>query len=97
MLTLNSENTSSEDPFDTIFHAKIYPYDQGFEKQEDGLIEFNGRQHMESKIFSPEHIKNEVLNLTSKTTSSEDHFETRFQSKIYPSDKSFEKQEDGLI
>ena len=43
---------------------------------------------MEPNKFSSEHIKNEVLNITSKHPSYEDKFERKFQAKIYPSDKS---------
>ena len=48
-------------------------------------------------MFSSEHIQNKVLTITSEHPSSEDHFERKFQAKIYPSDQSDEKQEEKLI
>ena len=38
VLTIASEPPSSEDQFETKFQAKIYPYDQSFEKEEEELI-----------------------------------------------------------
>ena len=49
---------------------------------------------MELKKFSPEHIKNEVLTLTSENSSSEDHFETKLQAKFDKSDHIFEQPEE---
>ena len=46
---------------------------------------------MESNKFSSEHIQNEGLSITSKHPSSKNHFKGKFQAKIYPSDKNFEK------
>ena len=37
-----------------------------------------------------------MLNITSKHPSSKNHFERKFQAKIYPSDNFFEKQEEEL-
>ena len=39
-------------------------------------------------------IQNEVLTINYEHPSSEDQFERKFQDKIYPSDNSFEKQEE---
>ena len=44
-----------------------------------------------------EHIKNEVLTITSEHPYSENHFEKKIQYNISPSDQSFEKQEEELI
>ena len=46
-------------------------------------------------MFSSEHIKNEVLTLTSEPPSYEDHFETKFQANISPFDQSFEKNKNN--
>ena len=48
---------------------------------------------MEPNKLSSEHIKNEVLTLTSETLSSEDYFETKLQAKFYISDHIFEQPE----
>ena len=45
---------------------------------------------MESNILSSEHIQNEVINFTSEQTSSEDHFESKYQAKVSSSDQNFE-------
>ena len=45
-------------------------------------------------MFSSEHIKNEVVNITSEHTYSEDHFEIKFQAKISPSNQNFEQPEE---
>ena len=42
-------------------------------------------------MFSSEHIRNEVLIITSEHPYSEDHFERKFKSNISPSDQIFEK------
>ena len=52
---------------------------------------------MEPKTFSPEHIKNEVLTLTSEHPSSEDKFESKFQDNLSPSNQNFEQPEEELI
>ena len=41
--------------------------------------------------------ENEVITITSEHSSSEDHFEIKFQANISPSDQSVEKQEEELI
>ena len=38
-----------------------------------------------------------MLTITSEHPSSENHFERKFQAKIYPSDQSFEKTQEELI
>ena len=38
-----------------------------------------------------------MLTINSEHTSSEDQFEKKYQTKIPPSDQSFEKQEEELI
>ena len=38
-----------------------------------------------------------MLTITSEHPSSENHFERKFQAKIYPSDQSFEKKQEELI
>ena len=48
---------------------------------------------MEPIKLSSEHIKNEVLTLTSKTSSSEDCFDTKLQAKFYKSDQILEQTE----
>ena len=48
---------------------------------------------MEPNQFLSEHIRNEVLNLTSETLSSEDWFETKIKAKFDKSDQSFDQQE----
>ena len=47
MLTITSENPSDEDHFGRKFQANISLSDQGFEKEEEELIEFKGKQKME--------------------------------------------------
>ena len=44
-------------------------------------------------MFPSDHIKNEVLTLTSEHTSSEDNYDKKFQVSISPSDQMFEKLE----
>ena len=87
MLTITSENPSSEDHFERKFQANIYPHDKSFEKQEEELIEFNGKQQMEPSTFSSEQLKNEVLTITSEHPSSKDDIEIRFQAKLSPFEK----------
>ena len=48
---------------------------------------------MEPNKLSSEYIENEVLTLTSETSSSEDCFETKLQAKFYKSDKILEEPE----
>ena len=78
MLTLSSENPSSEDNFEKKFQANVSPYDQGFEKQEGEFDIVQEREKMEPQIFSLETAKNVVLTLTSENTSSGDKFEKKF-------------------
>ena len=47
-------------------------------------------------MFSKEHIKNQILNIISEHPSSEDHFESKSQDNIYPSNQSFEQPEEEL-
>ena len=47
---------------------------------------------MEPKMFASEHIGNKVLTLSSETTYSEDHFETKLQAKFDKYDQYFEQQ-----
>ena len=94
MLNITSEHLSSDDYFERKFQANISPSDQIFEKQEEELIEFKVKQHMESNMLSSEHIQNEVLNITSEHPSYENYFKSKFQAKIYPSDQKFDKQEE---
>ena len=49
---------------------------------------------MEPNNFSSEHIKNEVLTLTSQHSSSKDRFETKLQAKFDKSDQIFEQQDE---
>ena len=44
--------------------------------------------------LSSEHIENEVLNLTSETSSSVDCFETKIETNFDESDQIFEQQEE---
>ena len=57
-------------------------------------MEFKEEHHDELRNFSSVLIQNEVLNLTSEHTSSADHFERKFQDKVYPYNKSFEQIEE---
>ena len=66
MLNITSEHLSSDDYFEKKLQANISPYDHFFEKQEEQLIDFKGKQHMESNMFSSKHIKNKVLTSTSE-------------------------------
>ena len=91
VITLISENPSSENPFETKLQAKFATSDKSFEKQEELLIEFKGKQHMESSMFSSEKNENEVLALTSEPPSSEGHLDTEFKAKRSPPDQFFNK------
>ena len=71
MLDINSEHTSSENQFERKFQAKIYQYDQIFEKQEEEFIKFKGEQKCNQKVFIRTHSK-DSLTLTSETLSYED-------------------------
>ena len=48
-------------------------------------------------MFSSEQIQNEVLNINSKHTSSEYHFEGHFHANIYPYSQIFEQLEEEFI
>ena len=52
---------------------------------------------MEPNNFSSEHIENECLTITTKTSSSEDCFETKLQAKFDKSDQMFEEPEEELM
>ena len=71
--------------------------DQLFKRQEVILKQMIEVLHEESKMFSSELIQTEVLTLTSEYPSSADQFERKFQSKISPTGKILEKQEEELI
>ena len=47
--------------------------------------------------LSSEHNENEVLTLTSKSSSSEDQFETKLKTKFDKYDKGFEQQQQELM
>ena len=49
---------------------------------------------MEPNKFSSERIINEVLTLSSETSSSEDFFETKLQAKFDSSDQIFEQPDE---
>ena len=70
MLIITSKHIYSEDSFERKLQAKLFPYNQSFEKQEEELIYFKGKQEMEPNMFSSEHITNEVINPTSEHQSS---------------------------
>ena len=97
VVTINSEHVSSEGHFERKFQAKIFPSDKSFEKKEEELIEFKGKQHDEFRKLLSGTIQNELLTLTSEHPTSIDHFERKFQANIYPPNKSLEKQEEELI
>ena len=59
-------------------------------------MDFKGGKHMESNMFSLEHIENIVIPFTYEPPSSEYNFETRYQASISPSDKGILKQEEEL-
>ena len=82
MLTITSKNPSSEDNFERNFQANMYPPDHIFDQPEEKLIELKGKQKMEPNKFPSEHIKNEVLTLTSEHPSYDDNFERKFQAKL---------------
>ena len=52
---------------------------------------------MDPKQFSSEHIKNKALTTISETSSSEDCFGTKLQSKFDKSDQNFEQTEEELM
>ena len=65
VLTITSEHPYSEDKFERKFQDMISPYNQSFEQPEEELIEFNGKQHMDTNKLSSEHIENNMVALTS--------------------------------
>ena len=93
MLTITSEHQYYEYTFDRKFQAKLYTPNNFFEQPEEYLIELMGKKEMEPNKFSLSHTKNEVLNLTSETSSSEDCFETKLQAMFYKSDQILEQPE----
>ena len=58
------------------------------------MVKNDKQNRQEEKItkLSSESIQNEMLTITPKHPSSEYHFESQFQAKIYSFDQSFEKQ-----
>ena len=57
-------------------------------------MELMGKYQMEPNKFSSEHTKNELLTLTSETSSSDDFFETKLQTNLDKSDQIFEQPEE---
>ena len=49
---------------------------------------------MEPKMFSSEHIQNEVITINYEHPSSEDQFDIKFQDNTYPSNQNFEQPEE---
>ena len=94
--TVTSEHKISEHDYERKLETRISPYSQSFENQEEQLIEFKGEQQMEKKYFSPEHIENKRVTLTSETLSSEDSFETKLQAKFDRSDKKMNNQKNNF-
>ena len=47
VLNITSEPPYAEDHFRTIFQANLSPSDQIFERQEEELIDFKEKKHME--------------------------------------------------
>ena len=66
MLTINSENSSSIDHFESKYQANISPSDQNFEKQEEEVIEFKQEHHDELRIFYQYPFKIKCLSSTLK-------------------------------
>ena len=56
MINLTSETPYSDNHLKTKFQAKFSIYDQSFDKLEEYLIKIEGKQHIESKNLSSEHI-----------------------------------------
>ena len=52
VLTIKPEHPSYVDHFERKFQAKISPYDQSFEEQEEELIKFKEEHHDELGKFS---------------------------------------------
>ena len=51
VLAIFYEHIYPEDKFERKFQAKISPSDQSFEKQDEWVIELNGKQKMEPNKF----------------------------------------------
>ena len=94
VLTINSENPYCEDNFERKSQAKISPYGQSFEEQEEEFIYFKEEHHYELETNSSGPIQNWLININYEHPSSEDHFERKSQAKISSSDKILEKQEE---
>ena len=75
----------------------ISPSNKCFEQPDEELIQFKGENQMKPNKFASEHIKNKVLTLTSETSSSEDCFETKLQSKFDKSNQIFKQSEEELM
>ena len=52
---------------------------------------------MEPNKFSSEHFTNEVLTFTSEHPSSEDNFESKFQTNLSPTNQIYEQPEEKLM
>ena len=52
---------------------------------------------MDPNKLSSEHIENQIFTLTSETSSSEDYFETKLQTKFDKYDYFFEQPEEELM
>ena len=70
------------------FQAKISPFDQNFEKQEEEMVDLKLNHHYELRKFSSGPIQNEMITINYEHPYSEDKFERIFQDKISPSDQS---------
>ena len=60
-------------------------------------MNLKGKQQMESNKLSSKQIGNGVFPIIHTTPSSEDHFETKLQSKFDKSDQILEQQEEELM
>ena len=56
------------------------------------MIEFKEKHHDELRKFSSGPIQNKVFTLTYEHPYSADHFESKLQANISPSDQSFENK-----
>ena len=68
VITITSEQPSSEYHCERNFQSEMYPYDKSYEEQEEDLIYFKWKQQMNYSMFSSDNNKNEVLTLTSGHT-----------------------------
>ena len=89
VLKITSEYLSSGDHLERKFQENISLSNQSFEHQEGELIEFKDKQQMEPNKLSSEHIRNEILTLTSKNSLTKDYFGTKLQAKFGKSDQFF--------